>query len=189
MKKAPAVTPSDTPASPQKKVINAKEFVAAFRQRPDDFYLMDKFSITPKHLKKIYSALIEKELLSEYEYNQRDGKAPEVGESEYVPLSASTAVSLVENPSEALTERIRASGYSFDTRLRGAISDAIEDKTRRLRRSTGSGKQERIATDLCPKCGEPKDPASPNECRYCGVVFAKFEAEKKKGGLSVWRDD
>ncbi len=57
---------TDQGSLPKKKKINAKEFVAAFREHPDDFHLMVMFSMSPGQLKKIYSALLAKGLLSEY---------------------------------------------------------------------------------------------------------------------------
>lgn len=47
MNEGPDPTPPEAPLAPQKKTINAKQFVAAFRERPDDFYLMAKFAVTP----------------------------------------------------------------------------------------------------------------------------------------------
>jgi len=128
-------TPSlaHAPVTPKKKVISAEDFLASFREIPDDFRLMEKYGISPKQLKQVYSDLIEKELLSEFEYNQRERKAPEL--EEYAPpqLSASTAVTLVEAPSEALTDHVLKSGFSFDPGLAKAVSSAIEDKKRLTR--------------------------------------------------------
>ncbi len=187
MNKAPDLKPPDPPGLLQRKTINAKEFLAAFRERPDDFYLMDKFTITPKHLKRIYTALMEKGMLSEYEYNQREGKALELEVQERPQLSASAAANLIEEPSETLTERILSSGYSLDSGFTKALSEAVEDKKRRVRRDAQPKNATKDAKDLCPNCHKPKDPSSPRECVYCGVVFKKVESQKRSQG--VWTDD
>ncbi len=51
-------------------------------------------------------------------------------------LSVSTAVSLVEAPSQAMTENILNAGYSLDPNLARAVFDAIEDKNRKLGSTT-----------------------------------------------------
>ena len=77
--------------------VQAKEFLASFRNRPDDFHLMDRFRLTAKDLRKIYERLIQAGLLSEYEYHCRDRKAPEL-EEPFTNLSeASTEVTLIKN--------------------------------------------------------------------------------------------
>jgi len=43
--------------------INAREFLEAFRELSDDYYLMTKFSLKPKHLRKIYDQLMERGLI------------------------------------------------------------------------------------------------------------------------------
>jgi len=78
--------------------VNAKEFLASFRDRSDDYYLMGKFSLKPEHLRKIYHQLMERGLLAEYEYNYRDRKSPEVeqtAESRATPSPASGSASTV----------------------------------------------------------------------------------------------
>ena len=78
--------------------VNAKEFLASFRDRSDDYYLMGKFSLKPEHLRKIYHQLMERGLLAEYEYNYRDRKSPEVEqtvESRATPSPASGSASTV----------------------------------------------------------------------------------------------
>jgi hypothetical protein len=85
---------------PEKRLINAKQFLAAFRAASDDYHLMSEFSLSPKQLKKIYKALVEKGLLSEYEYYYRQVKAPELDEPTDAVLSTSTVVSLIEGLSD-----------------------------------------------------------------------------------------
>jgi hypothetical protein len=62
--------------NPTGKLIRAKEFLACFRQKPDDLYLMQKFCISPKQLSKVYQALIEKGLITELEYHYLRGIPP-----------------------------------------------------------------------------------------------------------------
>jgi hypothetical protein len=82
------VTPSTAYISdaPKKRIIKAKEFLSSFRETPDDFQLMEKYGISSKQLRRLYSTLIEEGLLTEFEYNQRERKAPEL--EEYSPPSA-----------------------------------------------------------------------------------------------------
>jgi hypothetical protein len=121
-----------------KRIVNAKEFLASFRARPDDLHLLKKYGMSLKQLRQVYAALIEKGLLSEFEYNHRERKAPELEECAPPQLSMSTAVSLVETPSEALTEHILKLGYSLDPDLAEAVTSAIEGKNRRIRKTTQS---------------------------------------------------
>ncbi|HTY23902.1 MAG TPA: hypothetical protein VMC85_12270 [Desulfomonilaceae bacterium] len=168
------------------KTIKAKEFLASFREKPDDFYLLEKYGISLVQLKRVYAALIEKGLLSEYEYYGREKKAPGMEERQRPQLSASTAVGIVEEPSETLTDRILNSGYYLDTRVSKAISDAISTRKRRVSQNIDSEKDEESTMDLCPKCQKPKDPSSPSECPYCGVVFERISPGKKdKEGKST----
>ncbi len=178
-------SPPDAINSCPQKTINARDFLASFRKKPDDFRLLEEFSIMPKQLKRIYSALIEKGLLSEYEYNQREAKLPELEGCGRPQIPASMAVGLIEEPSEALTEHVLNLGYSLDTNLAKALSDAIDNK--KLSKSKAI-KTDEEAPKLCPKCHKPKHPSSPDECIYCGVVFAKIEVKNEKGRVSIWPD-
>jgi hypothetical protein len=167
-----ANTAPDSSRIIQKKTVRAKEFIAAFRERPDDSYLMDRFNISARNLGRIYSTLMEKGMLSEHEYNQREVKAPELDAREHSHISTSLTVSLVEDPTEALTERIEES----DPRLGGEVSQA-----------QGVQKAQQEVADLCPNCRKPKNSSSPEECIYCGVVFRKFEVLSRKRGNLVDR--
>ncbi len=102
-------------------MIKAKEFLSSFREMPDDFKLMEKYGISARQLARLYSSLIEKDLLTEFEYSQRENKAPELEEDLPPQLSVSTAVSLVETPSQAMTENILNAGYSLDPNLARAV--------------------------------------------------------------------
>ncbi len=110
------------------KTVKAKEFVSLFRKKPDDVYLMEWYSITVKQLAKIYSALIEKGLMSEYEYHQRERKAPELEDTELPPMAASVTVRVIEEPSEALTERMMNQDYSMDPVL-ARVSEGSQRKS------------------------------------------------------------
>jgi hypothetical protein len=149
----------------RKRTVRAKEFVAAFREMPDDSYLMAKFAITPRTLGRIYSVLIEKGMLSKTEYSNREGKAPELEEPENPDISTSTTVRLVEEPSEG-TDRTHP----------GIDPGSCKD----LFRGQEPNKTPRKVADLCPNCGKPKKPSSPEECIYCGVIFRKLEILNRK---------
>ncbi|MGO9567835.1 MAG: hypothetical protein ACLP5H_09870 [Desulfomonilaceae bacterium] len=186
MGKTATTSPPDAINSSPQKTINAKEFLACFRAKPDDFYLLEKFGIRPNHLKRIYSALIEKGLLSEYEYNRRERKLPKLDDHKRPQLPASMAISIIEEPSEALSEHVLNLGYSLDPDLAKALSDAI--KSKELRKSKPL-KADEEAPKLCPKCHKPKHPSAPDECIYCGVVFGKIEVQNGKGKVSIWPDE
>ena len=62
------------------KVIRAKDFLDCFRQKPDDLYLMQKFSLSPKQLAKVYQALIERGWPTELEYHYLRGIPPVISE-------------------------------------------------------------------------------------------------------------
>jgi hypothetical protein len=115
-KQAPQASP------PKKTTIKAKEFVAAFREHPDDFHLMVMFSITKEQLKTIYSALLAKGLLSEYEYNCRERKLLEPDEKEWRSPSASEVANLIENPSEVMAELLY-SGHEKDPNVARALKE------------------------------------------------------------------
>jgi hypothetical protein len=106
---------------PKKTTIKAKEFIAAFREHPDDFHLMVMFSITKEQLKTIYSTLLAKGLLSEYEYNCRERKLLD-DEKEWRSPSASEVASLIENPSEVMAELLY-SGREKDPNVAKALKE------------------------------------------------------------------
>ncbi len=66
------------------KLIRAKDFLDCFRQKPNDLYLMQKFSLSPKKLAKAYQALIERGWLTELEYHYLRGIPPIVSEGRTV---------------------------------------------------------------------------------------------------------
>ncbi len=164
-----------------KKRINAKEFVAAFREHPDDFHLMVMFSMTPGQLKKIYSALLAKGLLSEYEYNCREKKLVDSEQDKWKSPAASELASLIENPSEVRADLLY-SGREKDSNVAKALEE-LKRKKEADKKLSGSGTN---TFELCPKCNQPKDASSPDSCVHCGVVFDKLDPPKKVGKFS-WR--
>ncbi len=168
--------------SPKKKKINAKEFVAAFREHPDDFHLMVMFSMTPAQLKKIYAALLAKGLLSEYEYNCRERKLVDSDDEKWGSPAASELASLIENPSEVRAELLY-SGHEKDSNVAKALEE-LKLKKEFDKKLSRAGAQ---TTELCPKCHHPKDSSSPDSCVHCGVVFEKVEPAKKYGRFSLRR--
>ncbi len=168
--------PLKDPGPPDKKIIKAREFLAAFRKRPDDFHLMEKFAIKPKRLKKVYSELIARGWLSEYEYSHREKKAPDLEDRNRPPLPESMAAGLIEDPSETMTEHVLKSGYFMETDFTKALLKAVEDKKRQINGGYRPEIDAEKTPELCPRCGKPKHTSSPNECIYCGVVFAKVRS-------------
>jgi hypothetical protein len=167
--------------SPKKKKINAKEFVVAFREHPDDFHLMVMFSMTPGQLKKIYSALLAKGLLSEYEYNCREKKLVDSDDEKWGSPAASELASLIENPSEVRADLLY-SGHEKDSNVAKALEELrLKKEADKKLSQTGAH-----IVELCPKCQHPKDPSSPDSCAHCGVVFEKLEPAKKRG-MFGWR--
>jgi len=153
----------------QEKSVNAKRFLLSFRQNPDDFHMMKELSLKPEQLKIIYKLLIEKGLLSEYEYRQRVNKAPELEEpTENLP-PVTTGVSLVEDLSDA-TRRLYSSGRTG----RGSVSSADSSVSE---------------NGCCPKCSKPVASSSTEACAYCGVVFSKVMQGSKGRGIAVWDND
>jgi hypothetical protein len=178
------------PAAPQGKTVQASQFVIDFRKFPDDFYLMKKYSINPKQLQKVYRALLDKNLISEFEFHCRVGQAPELEEpsASRVPPAASTVVSLIEKTVDEITER-------FNDDDDGLPKSFYRDHSgvtlgRAQRKQPESGKEGRrplvsvstvvevIATESCPKCGKPKEQFCPDSCPHCGVVFSKLKKNR-----------
>ena len=172
---------TDQGSPEKKKKINAKEFVAAFREHPDDFHLMVMFSMTPGQLKRIYSALLAKGLLTEYEYNCREKKLVDSEEDKWKSPAASELASLIENPSEVRADLLY-SGREKDSNVAKALEEL------RLKREADKKllRTKAKTAELCPKCNQPKDPSSPETCLHCGVIFEKFEPAKKPGKFG-WR--
>ncbi len=114
-------TPCAVEQSNTQKSIDAKQFLLSFRQNPDDVHLMKEHSLKPAQLKLIYELLIQKGLLSEYEYRHRAIKVPELEEPTENPLLISNQVNLIEDVSDA-TRR----SYSLErsSRISSSASDS-----------------------------------------------------------------
>jgi len=165
-------------AEAKKIHIKAEEFLWAFRNRPDDYYLMERFSLKPKHLRKVYDQLIERGLLEEYEYNCREKKSVEVEETRVAPATPSPVVSTPDHTSEALGE---FTTFPSDFHSQPAPVPHIYRDT--------STAVELQTTELCPKCHRAKQPAHPNSCPHCGVVFAKIKQSETSDNVAIWVDD
>ena len=152
-----------------KKSMDAKQFLLSFRENPDDFHMMKALSLKPAQLKLIYKLLIEKGLLSQYEYYHRVNKAPELEEPAENLLPVSTQLSLIEDVSDA-TRRLFSLEHSG--RVLGSPADG-----------SAPGKSS------CPKCSKPVAPSSADACVYCGVVFSKVMQRSTGKGITVWDND
>jgi len=99
------------------KLIRAKEFLACFRQDPDDLHLMRKFSLSPKQLRRVCEALIEKGLITEFEYNHRG-------------IASDGSESLISGPNPKTDDETDREGRSSEIRgmepLRGQIHESRE---------------------------------------------------------------
>ena len=146
----------------KRRSVNANEFLAAFTERPDDYYLMEKFSLKPNHLRKIYDQLIKRGLLDEYEYRSRDGKSPEVEQAGTNPFK--TRDKSTASPSEA---------HSHQSPASGGTPTVVEVQI----------------SEYCPNCNRPKHPDHPDSCPYCGVVFAKTKKAEGSKKVVIWEGD
>jgi hypothetical protein len=178
-------------AKKPKKSIDAKKFLASFRAASDDSQLMQEYGLNPKQLKHIYKALIEKGLLSEYEYYYRQRKAPELDEPTENLADASTKVSLVESISDETRrlysiEHAQMSKSASDRDSQNA--DAVSGGNRRDERST-PGSLDKDRAGYCPRCHRPKDSSSPDTCIHCGVIYSKFARRAQGSGISMWDFD
>jgi hypothetical protein len=85
-----------------RKRITSERFLYDFRQNPDDLYLMEKYGLKPHQLRKVYLNLIERNLLTDLEYESREGRVPAVEEARKPsPITEqqrmpSTVVSVIE---------------------------------------------------------------------------------------------
>ncbi len=193
---------SGAPVQARKK-INAGRFLADFRERPDDLYLMEKYGLKLRQLKKVYDSLIAKHLLSEYEYEYRDTKAPGLDREIEAPPAASTVVSVVESAEfrQMSAQRAVRSGDLPEAFFRDYSGVKIGQSTgpppgihRQAsavadNRKTGfSTVVEIVDFECCPKCGVPKHVDSKDSCLSCGIVFAKARCSTKEAASHVPRD-
>jgi len=157
--------------------VNAREFLEAFRERSDDYYLMDKFSLKPKHLRKIYDQLMERGLLAEHEYDHRKKKSLEVEEKTVSGATAPPVVSRWDSTTEATG--------TFTTHR----SESHSPPPPAPHLSTSASTVVEVQTiELCPKCNSEKHPDYPDSCPYCGVVFAKIKQSLESKKVVVWSD-
>ncbi len=176
--------------------VSAKEFLASFRNRPDDFHLMDRFRLTAKDLREIYERLIQAGLLSEYEYHCRGRKAPELEEPSVNVSEASTEVTLIRSVFDG--------GWGIDRMEQGAQSRGTSRNESRLAKSPSNKPRDRLpgrpassrgdvneetTLAVCPNCGCPSDASSPNACPCCGIVFSKVKRSPENKRISRWQFD
>jgi hypothetical protein len=178
-------------ATKPKKSIDAKKFLASFRAASDDLCLMQEYGLKPKQLRQIYKALIEKGLLSEYEYYYRQRKAPELDEPTENLADASTKVSLVESISDE-TRRL----YSLEhAQMQVSASDRDSQNVDSARNGNRvgvcatAGSLAKDSAGYCPRCHRPKDSSSPDMCIHCGVIYSKLARHAQGAGISVWDFD
>jgi hypothetical protein len=182
--------------TPRRTTVPAKEFLAYFRNRPDDFHLMDRFRLTPKELRRIYEQLIKAGLLSEYEYNCRERKAPELEEPVTNVSETSTEVTLLKSVFDDGwgADRIDPEILPEDLRSRRVLADKSPSTKRGNRRSsppsdsTGDVNEETTLA-VCPNCGCPSDASSPHACLCCGIVFSKIKGIPTKRRTPIWQFD
>lgn len=178
-----------TPVTP-KIAIKAKEFLERFGSLPDDAALMDAYSITPTQLLLIYQTLIKKGLLSEYEYEHRAGKSPEL---EMISTPA-------REDSTSVTLKASISGNVFGHSETSANHSEFGRRTGPIGSSASNGDSEKTGVthrmhprhhepEKCPKCGEPKHPSSPDECLLCGIIYSKYEQDPVLRGVAIWGED
>jgi hypothetical protein len=191
--RSPKISSEAQSLAPKKKLVVARQFLMSFRQRPDDLYLMDKYSLSPKQLKKVYNALIEKGWMEEYEYHTRDRKAPELEEPTIHLGDTSTSVTVKGSFSEDTLELFRSESKLNLPQPGGTgrpQSVAQGGRVSGPKSAGASGKVKLVHhEDLCPNCRGPKHPSSPDSCISCGVVFSKYAALKKGTAVPIWDMD
>jgi hypothetical protein len=177
----------------QERSISAKEFLASFRERPDDLYLMKKYKLKVKDLQGIYDTLMLAGLLSEYEYHSRDGKVRELEETTDAVCETSTEVTLLRNHLDtgfAVSER-RCSATPRKTYpdLGRTPSAVTPDSKSKGNAPVDQGTVEEGISRACPNCGLSPHPSSPDACVYCGVVYSKAKRDSKYEGIGLWEAD
>lgn len=190
----PKVSASDARGAAGKKCIVARQFLRSFQDTPDDDVLMKGYSLTPKQLKKVYRALIEKGLLTEYEYHCRERKSPALDEPTAHRGEDSTTINLVEG----LSEETRRMFESLQCYRPGGGSPAGSSGSPSLKPGGGVGRLQRftrqagapqaVVHEPCPRCFRPKDSTSPEACIHCGVVFSKI-LRRNDERIPIWQVD
>ncbi len=181
------------------KLIRAKEFLAYFRQTPNDLHLIEKFCPSSKQLKEVYDALIEKGLITEFEYNHSE-MATNSSESLSTRLNPQSNKATVregrgseirhmQRPSEQIHKSLELcsnSSAKIDPVSRVQASSSRKQRIIRFERSNKSA-FERPA--FCPKCSHVTNPCSPDSCISCGVVFSRLRPTGKGQQVSIWDPD
>jgi hypothetical protein len=176
--------------------VSAKEFLASFRNRSDDFHLMDRFRLTAKDLRMIYERLIQAGWLSEYEYHCRDKKSPVLEEPCTNVSEASTEVTLIKNVFDGGWGVYRADEEappraSRPDRIRAYKSSSTRPPNRLSGHAVTSGGRmmEETTLEICPNCGCPAEASSPDACVCCGIIFSKLKQAPKSKRVPIWQFD
>lgn len=191
--------------------INTDRFLYDFRQTQDDDVLMQKYSLTPEQLKRVYDGLMEGHLLTSTEYALRTGKNPALDASPEAPKTVipepepSPAIdAVVEAPLTSYGESMRDSqlpkeffldysGIRIGSGSRSSLSTVDENLPGHGDAAAMRGGDYELfrgtqEEGCCPKCRSPKHPDSWDSCVKCGVVFAKVKKKDKIVTGSVWDD-
>ncbi|MDQ7784997.1 MAG: hypothetical protein RDU20_19085 [Desulfomonilaceae bacterium] len=198
-----------------RKKISAERFLYDFRRHPDDFHLMERYGLKAYQLRKVYLSLIKRRLLSDFEYQSRAVRAPEVDE-ERRPAPAlgrvgetSTIVSVVqqcEDPEADFIHKYRDtqlppdffkdySGISIGGRSPSDLPDLdITPVEVGPSSSPGSEGRRRAVVQImggnsCPNCGALTNPASQDSCLSCGVIYEKVHSRPKVVSGVIRNDD
>jgi hypothetical protein len=181
------------PDGPVQQSLSAKGFLASFRDRPDDLYLMERYKLTVKELQGIYDTLILAGLLSEYEYHSRIKKAPELEEAACTDCEDSTEVTLVRDDLEPRCVIPQRGGdiaprksFPHDSVTDRAALQGLQNTRPKFDSHAALSAGEEPGSRHCPKCGILAHPSSPDACIRCGVVFSKAKRDPKYEGVAVW---
>ncbi len=171
----------------EKISISAKDFMKAFRETPDDFALMQRYSLSSELLRSVYEQLLAKGVLSEYEFYHRDRKCAELHQMELPEIEDSTAIDLTQELSGALKDYHKFEDVPLRS-LAAKRASWVEDGPFP---SAGShtdarGPRGRHASGPCPKCGKSRSIEHADSCPFCGIVFDKIKADRKHGGPAFW---
>ena len=187
--------------------INPERFLYDFRHTPDDDFLMRKYSLNPQQLKRVYTHLMENQLLTQAEYDGRVRKDPAVDATqESLSVSGeyqmpSDPITLVDEDSEVSYLRsmrdselpkeffldysgIRIGGPGRSGSSGGASGSQVHEircKDHELFEGLREG-------EYCPNCGTPVRSASSDSCLKCGVVFSKMRKRGKIVTGALWDD-
>ncbi len=176
--------------------VPAKEFLASFRNRPDDLHLMNRFRLTAKELRKIYERLIQAGFLSEYEYHCRNRKAPELEQPPIDSCEASTEVTLLRGAFDGEREAFRTEEEARPRDSHGNETHALKSPSTRRRNRLSSPPannrgdvNEETTLAVCSNCGCPSDASSPDACVCCGIVFSKIKRVPPNKRCPIWQFD